>query len=73
MAQSTDPLKQKTNNDELTSHKSFEDEAWLDSELSQLDEYDPYDWGDLDPLTLGKAVIYIPEVGFIIEGDQGEV
>ncbi|PSF38484.1 hypothetical protein C7H19_05730 [Aphanothece hegewaldii CCALA 016] len=69
MTQFIDPLKQQTNNDELILHKSFEDDAWLDSELSQLDEYEPYDWGNLDPLTLGKAVMYIPEVGFIIEGD----
>ncbi|MEA5468924.1 hypothetical protein [Spirulina sp. 06S082] len=32
------------------------DRQWLDATLSCGDDYEPYEWGDLDPLTLGKPV-----------------
>ena len=34
-----------------------ETKAWHDADLSHLGSYEPYDWGDIDPMTLGKAVI----------------
>ncbi|NET89270.1 MAG: hypothetical protein F6K45_14445 [Kamptonema sp. SIO1D9] len=43
---------------------------WLESDLANLDKYDPYDWGDLDPQTLGKPLIYVPDLGFVVEGDK---
>ncbi|UFP94677.1 hypothetical protein [Gloeobacter morelensis] len=36
---------------------SDEDRAWLESDLSGLGRYEPYDWGDVDPLSLGSAVV----------------
>ena len=35
----------------------LETRAWHDADLSRLGEIEPYDWGDLDPNTLGRAVI----------------
>jgi hypothetical protein len=34
-----------------------EDKDWLNADLSRLGEYEPYDFGDVDPYTLGKAVV----------------
>ncbi|MBI3961843.1 MAG: helix-turn-helix transcriptional regulator [Deinococcus sp.] len=33
-----------------------ETRAWHDADLSRLGEYEPYDWGDIDPETLGKPL-----------------
>ena len=49
------------------------DRDWLDENLSGLDEYEPYDWGDLDPLSLGKPVRYFPERGYVVEGEKDSV
>ncbi len=46
------------------------DQNWLEGDLSCLEQYEPYDWGNVDPLTLGKPVKYILDVGFRIEGDK---
>lgn len=43
---------------------------WLESDLSRLEEYEPYEWGELDPLTLGKAVQYIPGIGLVVESGK---
>lgn len=43
---------------------------WLDSDLSRLEEYEPYDWGEIDPLTLGKPVQYVPSIGLVVEGGK---
>ncbi len=40
--------------------------TWNDSDLSRLAGYEPYDWGDTDPETVGKAVSYEPGQGFIV-------
>lgn len=58
-------------NSELS--ENIVDRNWLESELSRLDEYEPYDWGDVDPLTLGKPVKYIPHKGFMVEGGKENV
>jgi hypothetical protein len=34
-----------------------ESKAWMDSDLSRLGEVDPYDWGDIDPDSLGAPVV----------------
>jgi hypothetical protein len=49
------------------------DQDWLESDLSHLEEYEPYDWGDLDPLTLGKPIKYVPDLGFVVEGSKENV
>lgn len=46
------------------------DDDWLEGDISRLEEYEPYDWGNLDPLKLGKPVKYVSGIGFIIEGDK---
>jgi hypothetical protein len=33
-----------------------ETRAWHDSDLSRLGEYEPYDWGDVDPETIGEPL-----------------
>ena len=46
------------------------DQNWLENDFSHLDEYEPYHWGDLDPLTLGKPIKYDPDQGFMVEGGK---
>ena len=43
-----------------------ESQSWLESDLSRLGEHEPYDWGDLNPLTLGEPVEYIPGKGWVV-------
>jgi hypothetical protein len=43
-----------------------ETKAWLESDLSRLGEYEPYDWGDDDPETLGSPVEYVPGKGLLV-------
>jgi hypothetical protein len=43
-----------------------ETKAWLESDLSRLGEYEPYDWGDEDPKTLGSPVEYVPGKGLLV-------
>jgi hypothetical protein len=50
--------------------KETTEKDWLDSDLSRLEEYGPYDWGEIDPLKLGKGVEYIPSIGLVIKNDQ---
>lgn len=33
-----------------------ETRAWHDSDLSRLGEYEPYDWGETDPETVGERL-----------------
>ena len=42
------------------------DQAWLDSDLSNLSAYEPYEWAEGE-LEQGKPVKYIPGKGFVIE------
>jgi hypothetical protein len=46
--------------------RTTEDRAWMDSDLSRLGEYEPYDWGQEGP-PAGLPVRYIPGVGIVIE------
>lgn len=50
--------------------KAKPDLEWLDSDISRLGEHEPYDWGGVDPLTLGKPVRYLAGVGFVVDGDK---
>jgi hypothetical protein len=47
-----------------------EDKHWLESDLSHFSEYEPYDWGDVDPQTTGKPIQYEAGLGLIIEDDK---
>jgi hypothetical protein len=42
------------------------EKAWLDSDLSRLGDYEPYDWGDTDPESVGKPISYEPGQGFMV-------
>ncbi len=48
-----------------------ETRAWMDAELAPLLE--PYEWGDVDPETLGQGrVEYVQGQGWIVTGEQAE-
>lgn len=47
-----------------------EDRDWLESDLSHLSEFEPYDWGDVDPETTGQPIRYEQGVGFVVEGGK---
>ena len=47
-----------------------ETRAWMDSDLSRLGEYEPYDWGDEDPNTVGQPVTIGPD-GRVVIGEEG--
>jgi hypothetical protein len=42
------------------------EKAWMDADLSRLGEYEPYDWGDTDPESVGKPISYVAGQGFIV-------
>ena len=46
---------------------SPEDRSWLGSDLSRLGEYEPYDFGGLDPYDLGTPVRHLPGGAFVVE------
>ena len=33
-----------------------ETEAWHNADLSRLDDFEPYDWREIDPLTYGEPL-----------------
>lgn len=45
------------------------DRTWMESDLSRLGEYEPYEWeeGELEE---GKPVRYEPGIGFVVEGGR---
>ena len=49
---------------------SQEDRAWLGSDLSRLGEFEPYDFGGLNPETLGTPVRHLPSGAFVVEGSR---
>jgi hypothetical protein len=55
-----------------TTEMDAEDRAWMDSDLSRLGEFEPYDWGDLDPATAGHPIVFEEGRGFVIEGVSDE-
>jgi hypothetical protein len=46
---------------------SPEDRSWLGSDLSRLGEFEPYDFGGLDPDDLGRPVRHLPGGAFVVE------
>lgn len=49
--------------------KTGADRVWMESDLSRLGEFEPYEWkeGELEE---GKPVRYEPSAGFIVEGGR---
>lgn len=56
---------------DATEALTAEDIAWLDSDLSDLDTIEPYDWGDNGPPPM-NAVHYAPGVGIVVEDPSGD-
>jgi hypothetical protein len=54
----------------IASEKTADRDDWLDSDLSRLEDYEPYDWGEIDPLMLGKPVQYVSSIGLVVEGGK---
>lgn len=46
---------------------SMEDRAWMGADLSRLGDFEPYDFGGLDPDQLGTAVRHRPNGAFVVE------
>jgi hypothetical protein len=42
------------------------EKAWTDADLSRLGDYEPYDWGDTDPESVGKPISYVTGQGFMV-------
>ncbi|WP_293134223.1 hypothetical protein [Microcoleus sp. bin38.metabat.b11b12b14.051] len=51
------------------SDEELENSAWR--ELYLESEIPPYDWGDVNPMTLGKPVRYVSGVGCVITEEEG--
>ncbi len=45
------------------------DRTWMESDLSRLGEFEPYEWGEGE-LEEGKPVRYEPGVRFVVEGGR---
>jgi hypothetical protein len=54
----------------IAPEKTADRDDWLDSDLSRLEDYEPYDWGEIDPLMLGKPVQYVSSIGLVVEGGK---
>lgn len=44
-----------------------EDKAWMGLDLSRLGEFEPYDFGEVDPTTIGTPVHHLSDGSFIVE------
>jgi len=51
---------------ELLDDMTPEDVAWLESDLSDLGDLEPYDWGPGGP-PAGNPVRYVPGIGLVVE------
>ena len=47
-----------------------ESRLWLEADLAP--PLEPYDWGDVDPSTLGKPIRYVPGEGIVVVGGKDE-
>lgn len=48
-----------------------ETREWIEADL--VEPLPPYDWGNVDPLTLGKPVRYVADMGLVIETSASSV
>ncbi len=44
-----------------------EDKMWMDSDWSRLGEFEPYDFGGVDPMQLGKPVQHLRDGSLLTE------
>lgn len=44
-----------------------EDVAWMESDLSDFADLEPYEWGPEGPPTVVNPVYYLPGVGLVVE------
>lgn len=44
-----------------------EDKIWMNSDLSRLGEFEPYDFGEINPASLGQPVYYQADGSFTVE------
>jgi hypothetical protein len=44
-----------------------ESQDWQAADLSRLGEYEPFDWGEENPETLGQPIVYDPKKGFLVD------
>ena len=42
------------------------DRGWMDSDLSGLGQFEPYDFGSINPDSYGKPVRFVPGVGLVV-------
>ena len=41
---------------EIKESLDLETQVWMNSDLSRMDELEPYDWGESDPETIGEPI-----------------
>jgi excisionase family DNA binding protein len=46
-----------------------ETRAWLEADLEG--DLPPYEWGEVDPLSVGQSVRYVSGVGLVIDDEEG--
>lgn len=52
--------------DEFEKGMTAEDRAWLESDLSDMGQLEPYDWGPAGPPP-GNPVRYVPGLGSVVD------
>ena len=50
----------------LRDGRTPEDEVWMDTDLSRLGEFEPYEWGPEGPPE-GRPIRYVPGIGPVVE------
>jgi hypothetical protein len=53
-----------------TEGRTPEDLAWMGADLSRLGEFEPYDFGGVDPDELGTPVRHLPNGAFVVEAGR---
>ena len=48
--------------------KTDEDQAWMESDLSRLSDFEPYEWAEGE-LEAGEPVRYVPGIGAVACGE----
>ena len=58
-----EPIKVNLN---MNAPMSPSDRGWMDSDLSGLGQFEPYDFGSINPDSYGKPVRFVPGVGLVV-------
>ncbi len=53
-----------------TERMTAEDQAWMGADLSRLGEFEPYDFGGINPNELGTPVRHLPNGAFVVEAGR---